>query len=247
MTSPPLADTSRRDWLSFDHDGDTYMFDVSFLTSNWTCIFGQGCKGVHETDTTELSHGCCSFGSHFADAADRKRVSAAARRLTADHWQHLDVAADLGGAFVKNDDGDWTTHVVDDACIFLNRNDFHLGAGCALHVGAMESGERPMDWKPEVCWQVPIRYHFETDELGHTTFVLREWKRRDWGDGGAEFHWWCTEAADAFIGHERVVDTLADEIRELVGAAVFDRLRAHIDDRAVGTVHLPHPAVRQPR
>ena len=246
-TTGPLADTSRRDWLSFEHDGDTYLFDASYLTSNWTCIFGSGCKGVHEEDTSELSHGCCSFGSHFADAADRKRVRAAAQRLTDDQWQHKSAAKALGGSIGKNDNGDWTTKVVDDACIFLNRNDFHLGAGCALHVGAMQADERPMDWKPEVCWQVPVRYQFETDEAGHTTFTLREWKRRDWGEGGADFHWWCTEDPEAFVGHERVVDSLEGEIRGLVGDEVYELLVDHLDDRATGTVFLPHPAVRRPR
>lgn len=243
----PLLDDTRRDWLSFDHDGDTYLFDISFLTSNWTCIFGEGCKGVHEEDTTELSHGCCSFGAHFADGPDRRRVREAARRLTADQWQHRDEARTAGGPLVKNEDGDWTTRVVDGACIFLNRTDFHLGAGCALHVGALAEDERPMDWKPEVCWQVPVRYHYSVDETGHTTYTLREWKRRDWGDGGAEFHWWCTEDPEAFVAHERVVDTLADELRGLVGDEVYGLLLAHLDERTTGTVFLPHPAVRRPR
>ena len=243
----PLLDDSRRDWLSFDHDGDTYLFDVSFLTSNWTCIFGAGCKGVHEEDTTELSHGCCSFGAHFADGPDRRRVREAVRRLDADQWQHRATAKELGGPIAKNDEGEWATRTVDGACVFLNRTDFHLGAGCALHVGAMDAGERPMDWKPEVCWQVPVRYHYSTDETGHTTFTLREWKRRDWGEGGAEFHWWCTEDPEAFVAHERVVDTLEGEIRGLVGDEVYRRLVEHLDERTTGTVLLPHPAVRRPR
>jgi len=241
----PLSDATRRDWLSFDYDGNTYMFDASFLTSNWTCIFGAGCKGIHDVDTTDLQHGCCSFGAHFADGPDKKRVKAAIARLTSDQWQLSSTAADLGGPLFKNDDGGWSTRVVDGACVFLNRSDFHLGSGCALHVGAVEADERPMDWKPEVCWQVPVRYHFETDELGHTTYVLREWKRRDWGEGGSDFHWWCTEDPEAFVGHERVVETLEGEIRGLVGDPVYDILRAHLDERVTGTTFLPHPAVRR--
>ncbi len=59
-----------------------------------------------------------------------------------------------------------------------------------------------MDWKPLVCWQVPIRLEHSTDESGHVTSRLREWKRRDWGEGGSEFGWWCTEEPDAFVGSE---------------------------------------------
>jgi hypothetical protein len=59
--------------------------------------------------------------------------------------------------------------------IFLNRPDFEGGPGCALHVAALEAGERPMDWKPDVCWQLPLRLQEHTDEHGHVTSTLREW------------------------------------------------------------------------
>ncbi|MFM7063132.1 MAG: hypothetical protein ACKO04_06540 [Actinomycetes bacterium] len=67
------------------------------------------------------------------------------------------------------------------------------------------------------------------------------------GRGCAEFHWWCTEDPEAFVGHERVVDSLEGEIRGLVGDEVYELLLDHLDDRATGTVFLPHPAVRRPR
>ncbi len=42
-------------WVSFeDDDGDTYIFDVTFLTSNWTCVFGAGCEGVLDGPAAEL-------------------------------------------------------------------------------------------------------------------------------------------------------------------------------------------------
>ena len=48
---------------------------------------------------------------------------------------------------------------------------------------ALEAGERPMDWKPNVCWQLPLRLDDHTDDNGYVTSTLREWKRRDWGAG----------------------------------------------------------------
>lgn len=239
-------DDTRREWVSFEHDGDTYLFDASFLTSNWRCIFGEGCKGVHEDDTTELGHGCCSHGAHFADAADRTRVRRIARRLDDRQWQLRSVAKGLGGPIERDEDGAWTTRVHDGACIFLNRNDFHLGAGCALHIGAADAGERMVDWKPEVCWQLPLRLVHHTDELEHTTYTLREWKRRDWGEGGAEFHWWCTESPDAFVAADPVVLTLRDEIVGLVGEQVYERLLHELRTRPAVT-WVPHPAVRPMR
>ena len=64
------------------------------------------------------------------------------------------------------------------------------GVGCALHIAALDAGERPLEWKPEVCWQVPLRLEHSTDEAGHLTSLLREWKRRDWGVGCTDFGWW---------------------------------------------------------
>ena len=101
-----------------------------------------------------------------------------------------------------------------------------------------------MDWKPDVCWQLPLRLQEHTDEHGHVTSTLREWKRRDWGDGGLEFHWWCTEAPDAFVGRTPTYVTLRDEIVELVGEPVYAMLDRQLRQRARRTV-LPHPAVRR--
>jgi hypothetical protein len=232
------------DWVSFtDADGDVWMFDATFLCSNWTCIYGNGCQGVLDQDATELEQGCCSYGAHFADGADRKRVRAAAKRLTAEQWQHRGAAKELGGPLMRDDEGDWVTALVDDACIFLNRPGFPAGAGCALHQAAVAVDERPLDWKPEVCWQLPLRLTASTDENGRTTRTLREWQRRDWGDGGAEFHWWCTESPEAFVGSRPVYKEMADEMIALVGETPYTWFTEHIAARPKSQF-LPHPTRR---
>jgi len=215
--------TPARKWIStVEADGATWLFDLSFLASSWTCIFGSGCQGIHETDTTELGHGCCSHGAHFADTEDRTSVRQAIARLRPDQWQNRRIAKELGGPLAKDDDGAWVTRTHNGVCIFHNDADFAGGGGCALHGAALAAGERPLDWKPDVCWQLPLRLEVRTDENGRVTNVLRAWDRADWGDGGDSFHWWCTESSEAFIGHRRVVQELADEITELIGA---DRYR----------------------
>lgn len=250
-----LDDGTRRDWLSFEHDGDTWVFDLNFLLGNWRCIFGDGCKGVLDEDATELGHGCCSHGAHFADKADRVRVRKMVERLDSSQWQNRRLARRSGGAIERNDDGDWVTRTHDGACILLNRSDFERGTGCALHVAALDAGERPMDWKPEVCWQLPLRLTHHLDEVDHSTHTLREWKRRDWGEGGAEFHWWCTEGPEAFVGTASVLETMRDEIVGLVGEEVYERLCAEIERSAVDPTRavsadtvlatpVPHPARR---
>ena len=182
------------EWVSFDdEDGDTWQFDLTFLTSNYGCIYGKGCPGVFTELAPEYEHGCCTYGAHFVDKEDRQSIRAQIDRLEPGEWELAERAAEMGGPIFKNSDGEWVTQTVDDACIFLNRPGFEHGAGCALHQAAVRRGERPLDWKPDVCWQVPIRFDEHTDDNGHTTFILREWKRRDWGRGGAEFAWWCTD------------------------------------------------------
>ena len=149
----------------------------------------------------ELVHGCCTYGAHFTGKKDRKRVQAYADRLTAEQWQYKDEAERRGGPIHKDDDGNIVSELVDDACIFLNRLGFGAGPGCALHQAAVAADERPLDWKPEVCWQLPLRLDNHVDDNGHLTWTLREWKRRDWGEGGDDFHWWCTEGPEAFVDH----------------------------------------------
>jgi hypothetical protein len=240
------------EWVSFEDPDEerTWVFDVTFLLSSWSCIYGHGCKGVLTEDATEMAQGCCSYGAHFVDEADVANVVAHVVRLTSDQWQHKKKAAKKGflaSSEPESDGGDpvTTTRLVDDACIFLNRPGFARGAGCALHVAALDAGERPLDWKPNVCWQVPLRLVEHVDENGHVTSTLREWKRRDWGDGGREFHWWCTESSDAFVGSNPVYEYLRDEIIEMVGAKPYELLVTQLERRRSKPTPLPHPAVRK--
>ncbi len=211
------------DLVSFDDKDErrTWVFDATFLLSPWTCIYGHGCEGVLTGPAADLEQGCCSYGAHLVDGDDEKSVLAAAERLTDAQWQFRREAGRRGGPLKAGDakgQGDGgMTRMVDGACIFLNRPGFAGGAGCALHRGALDAGERPLDWKPDVCWQLPLRLVDSTDDSGQVISTLREWKRRDWGAGGHEFHWWCTDAADAFVGREPVYVALRDEVVELGG------------------------------
>ena len=65
----------------------TWLFDVTFLTSPWTCIFGHGCPGVLTGPAPEMEQGCCSYGAHFADKEDARRVAKVAATLSPEEWQ----------------------------------------------------------------------------------------------------------------------------------------------------------------
>lgn len=221
----------------------TWVFDTTFLRSSWKCIFGEGCQGVLDAPAEHLNQGCCSFGAHFVDDDDVAVVVRSAVRLTEKNWQ-FKKNADRHGFLKKARSGETTTRVVDGACIFLNRPGFPGGAGCALHIGALEADERPLDWKPNVCWQLPIHLEHSEDDTGYVTTIVREWKRRDWGVSGDEFHWWCTDSSDAFVGREPVYRYLKDELIETVGAEVYDQLVELLERRA--NFPLPHEADPQP-
>ncbi len=243
---PADAPEDLHEWVSFEDPDEerTWVFDVTFLTSSWTCIFGAGCQGVLTGPSPELAQGCCSYGAHFVDEEDEANMLSYAERLTPEQWEFHAIGQRKAGPTKTNKAGEIKTRLVDGACIFLNRPGFSGGIGCALHTAALEAGERPLDWKPEVCWQLPLRLEDHTEEDGHITSTLREWKRRDWGDGGAEFHWWCTDTPDAFVERQPVYETMSDEIIEMVGQKAYDLFVAHVAARGQER-YLPHPALRR--
>ena len=86
-----------------------------------------------------------------------------------------------------------------------------------------------MDWKPDVCWQVPIRLDIHENEYGHETIMVRGWERRDWGPGGDAFTWWCIEEEAPYRGGQPVYQTSRDELIEMIGEDVYNRLAAQLD------------------
>jgi len=208
------------------HAGDVvWRFDRDFLTSNWTCIWGRGCLGILDEPAEHLAQGCCSIGAELGDIDEARMISALAATLAPERFeQHATALTD--GIF--RDAERMHTRVVDGACIFFNRPDFSGGAGCALHLAAVDAGESPIEWKPSVCWQLPIRVDWEEHADGHEVATVRRWTRTDWGDEGETMAWCCTEPPLAYVGGERVVDSLGDVLEEVVGTAVYVELRRRL-------------------
>src|SRR4051794_12315655 len=204
-------------------EGETvWRFERSFLTSTWTCVFGRGCKGIQPEPAEHLGLGCCSIGADLGDEDEARMISALAATVAAERFEHhADAAA--GGIF--NDETRLHTRVVDGACIFLNRPGFAGGAGCALHLEALAQGESPVDWKPSVCWQLPIKVDWQLQDDGTEVATVRRWARHDWGAEGTTMAWCCTEEPEAFVGDRRVIDSMGDELDALVGAEVHVELR----------------------
>jgi uncharacterized flavoprotein (TIGR03862 family) len=216
-------------------EGDRlWRFERGFLSSNWTCIWGRGCLGIQTTPDAESGHGCCSWGAQMDTADEAMTLSAMAAMIPEHLFQHKQLA-DRDGIF--SDETRTNTKVTDGACIFLNRPGFEGGAGCALHLAAVEAQEPPMDWKPSVCWQLPIKVDWEltaNDEQGAgiaEVATVRGWQRKDWGEDGATMAWCCTEGPEAYVGEVPVIESLGAEIAEIVGETVWVELRKKWDSQ----------------
>ena len=223
-------DREKEEEIELIDDGDTiWRFDRAFLTSNWTCIWGRGCLGVLDEPAEHLGQGCCSVGAELGDEDEARMISALAAMLEPERFQFHADAVD-GGVFADDTDGNShsNTRVVDGACIFLNRPGFAGGAGCALHLAAVDADESPIEWKPSVCWQLPVRIDWEPQADGREQATVRRWSRADWGDEGETMAWCCTEGDRAYVGDRPVIESLAEELEDMVGSAVFVELRRRL-------------------
>ena len=217
--------TAELDLVVIDAGDTVWRFDRAFLTSNWTCLWGRGCLGILDHAAEELGQGCCSVGAEMGDEDEARLLSAMAAMVDPGRFQHH-AEASADGVF--SDDTRTNTRIVDGACIFLNRPGFDGGAGCALHLAAIDADESPLDWKPSVCWQLPLRIDWEPLGADRERATVRRWTRADWGSEGTTMAWCCTEGDRAYVGDAPVVDTLGEEIEDIVGSAVYVELRRRL-------------------
>jgi len=243
-----------RAWVEFTDpadDGQVFRCDLTWLTSSYTCIFGGGCPGIY-ADSPD--NGCCTLGAHFSDADDQKRVARFVKELTPETWQfHPDRKVRRSDWVDHDEDGEakTRTHEVDgqQACVFANRPGFEGGAGCALHGLALRTGREPLETKPDVCWQLPIRRTFRDvqrqDETTYTEVTITEYDRRGWGPGGHDLDWYCSGNTEAHVAAEPLYVTNAPELTELMGRHAYDALvehcEAHLRSRSALALHPADP------
>jgi hypothetical protein len=221
--------------------------DLTWLCSRWTCIFGRGCHGI---DRERPDDGCCTHGAFFSDTADEKRVNRASKELTPADWQFHKVGTKRGITVrdaVGDDDRRRRTRTVDGACLFLNRPGFAGGEGCALHALALRTGRHPLETKPDVCWQLPIRRTFRTverqDDTSYTEVSIGEYDRRGWGPGGHDLDWYCSGNTEAHVAPEPLYVTNEAELVALMGRAAYDELVTHCEQHLAARDRLAiHPA-----
>ncbi|MFT4188603.1 MAG: hypothetical protein QM621_08465 [Aeromicrobium sp.] len=234
-----------RAWVEFANPDDAterFRCDLTWLTSRWTCIFGQGCPGIYES-TPDV--GCCSHGAHFADDEDYETVAGFVERLTPEQWERHDEGRATGWT-ERDEEGDLKTLAVDGACVFHNSKDFAGGYGCALHGLALAEGIEPLEAKPQVCWQLPLRRGYREVDPGdgeeYTEVTIGEYTRAGWGPGGHDFDWYCTSNTEAHVGREPVYRSNRAELTALMGEAGYALLAQHCEAFERGGLPQPHPA-----
>ena len=237
-------------------EAQVFRCDLTWLTSSYMCIFGQGCQGIY-ADAPDV--GCCTLGAHFADKDDESRVAVSVAQLTPADWQfHPGRPVKKSDWVDTDDDGERKTLTVEydgqQACVFHNRGDFapaggQGGAGCALHGLALRQGRNPLETKPDVCWQLPIRRQFRTVEVqdgtSYTEVSIGEYDRRGWGPGGHDLDWYCSGNTEAHVALEPVFVTHEAELVELMGREGYAELarhcEAHVRSRSALALHPADP------
>jgi hypothetical protein len=237
-----------RAWVEFDDpadDAQRYKCDLTWLTSRWACIFGGGCKGIYAGRPDD---GCCTLGAHFSDKADEKRVRTFVKLLGPDDWQFHPVGRRSNAWIETDDEGERKTAVHDGACIFLNRPGFPGGQGCALHGLALRNDRHPLETKPNVCWQLPVRRLFRevtrSDDTSYTEVTITEYDRRGWGAGGHDLDWYCSGNTEAHGASDPVYLSYRAELVEMMGPQAYTVLVGHCADFVSSRTALVHPADR---
>jgi len=244
LSKNEVAPNFARDWVEFANPAnpeELFKCDLTWLTSYWQCIYGDGCCGI---DADKPDAGCCSDGAYYTSKEDEDRVLKAAKKLTRAEWQFYDQARakKSGGKLQITEiglDKDRKTRKVKDSCIFLNRVGYeapgYTGSfGCALHHLAVREQVHFVDTKTDICWQLPLRRSWETREMGDkeiTVVVIGEYERLAWGDGGADFDWYCTSNSEAHVGRVPVYQSNKIELTKMMGEAGYSELEKLCDSR----------------
>jgi hypothetical protein len=208
--------TLPREWLEVqdpEDEDNTYHFDITFLLSNYHCIYNNGCKGCSGTP----ANGCCETAAYFEDEQDVQKVAKHVKRLKpgdADNYNEIQKR------WYVTEGKEFKTRVIKGKCIFLNRE-----GGCSLHRKALEAGEDYRTWKPHICGQAPLDLSYEDYGTVITGFDPED----TWGKG--ENAWWCTSDPIAYSSDTYTYRSFRLELITLCGEKVYNQLVKVLDAR----------------
>lgn len=229
----------------------TIQVHLSFMLSNWTCLFGKGCPGLFgkQSSVYQDDMGCCTDSFFFSNEEDKANVQAQIALLTDEDWdvELQDEVRRNGwteqshGAYGKEEKG----RVFEDGCVFSNRNGGSTGKpGCAFVHKAARTGEDHIDVMPEVCWMLPLRF----GEMSDNVWRLGPWDHSEWDtsdpfkfrDRSDHACWWCVDSPEPYVGTEPVFKAMEREIRAVIGDHAYECIEEAIRLRA-GNYVAPMP------
>jgi hypothetical protein len=243
------------EWLTFslpDVPERQYRVNVSFLLSNYQCIYGCGCQGLLNRGV-DPAGACCERGVTFIDEDDFEHVSAMVDELTAEDCDDLEHVRARGWYQSSASGRPYKTRKLRGTCIFSNRADGPTGKpGCAFHHLALRTGRHPADTKPFICWSIPLNFsEEEPDEPGGpATKIVSAFTADAWGgtddheepDGRGHMGYWCVDTPDAYRGTRPVYRSMEFELRKELGDPVYERLVELLEE--IGQPRFPMPGQR---
>lgn len=241
------------DWLSVaydDEENNDFFFifvHANFLTSNWRCMFGDGCPGLFAANEPHYypDSGCCRHGFWATSEEDERRVDARVAELTDQDWdaelrREYEKRGGWKIVYSRGPDGDINakSRIVDGGCIFQNRTKGSVGkqgrVGCAFHHLGERTG-RPdhVDTMPGVCWQLPLRSHYDTAN----NLWVYPWNIEQWGpvdeDGSANSFtcWWCVDSPEAYSGDQMLYKSMERELRAMMPKGAYELVVEALETR----------------
>jgi hypothetical protein len=240
------------DWLTFPSPDDPsrqFRVNVSFLLSNYRCIYGCGCPGLLNRHA-DADVACCERGVTFIDQDDFEHVAEMVDLLTADDCDNVEHVRGRGWYLASKSGKPYKTRKVGAGCIFANRTGGPAGkAGCAFHHLAERLGRHPSETKPFICWTLPINFSDEEpiEPGGARTTIVSAFTADAWGgtddadepDGRGHMGYWCVDTPDAYSGEQPVYRSMEVEFRKEMGDAAYERMRELLEE--IGTPRYPMP------
>jgi len=223
-------------WVDIEDEQDPnviWRWDLLFMLSYYSCGYGTSCPGMHE----DPSVGCCTHGTQlnwYGDGgeAEINKLQPHVDRLTPQQWQKHGWAQKHGWhrTFVDDDveedeePDEYETTVVykDTRCVFSNDLDFPGGAGCALHIQALQEEANPNERKPVPCVVYPLT--IEEDWLYDDTvqmFTIKPLSNYEWEPNGS---FWCSSSVEMNTAVDPVWASMREELILMVGEGAYEQL-----------------------
>jgi len=183
MAVVPDAPCDAHEWVSFEDPAEdrSWLVDVTFLSSCWQCIYGADARESHRANARTDGRLLFVTEAHFTTRRMPSAVAAAAETLSREQWQFRSKGRRNAGVLKARLERGHDHPPRRRSLHLLEPPGSPGGAGCALHRAAIDRGVLPLQLKPDVCWQLPLRREDTVAANGHVTSSLGEWGGGDTG------------------------------------------------------------------